>query len=67
MKDSKEGGHEIIHVQKCGGVPKYPSKYVFDMERPESMTDEEIIASKERVCNFLSKNGINIFIDELEY
>lgn len=67
MADSKEDRREIIHVQKCGGVPKFPSNYVFDMERPESMTDEEIIASKERVCNFLSKNGINIFIDELKY
>jgi hypothetical protein len=67
MTNTEGSAPEIIHVQKCGGIPKYPAEYVFDMERPESITDEQIMASKKRVCDFLKEYGVDMSVDDLPY
>lgn len=67
VANGENGCNEIIHIQKCGGIPKCPAEYVFDMERPHTITDQEIIASKKRVCDFLKDYGIDISIDDLHY
>lgn len=45
--------HELIHVQKCKGIPMNPIEDSFNNFRLKNVTNDEIEASRKRVFKFL--------------
>ena len=45
-------------ASKCCGIPVYPAKYKFKMDDPVEFSEEENKARKERLTNFLKKQGL---------
>lgn len=43
------------YVSKCGGIPMYPEEFNVNMERPESVTDEDIKKWDESFERFMEK------------
>ena len=43
------------YISKCRGIPMYPAEFNIDVERPESVADEEIKKWDKSFDKFLKK------------
>ena len=48
------------YAYKCSGIPMSPIDYKFDMDKPESITDDQIRANEQKITRFLEKFGLTL-------
>jgi hypothetical protein len=56
--------NDVFHVEKCGGVPMYPTEHSMFKKRIKGQSSEYIKSREKRVVVFLNRHGFDLDVDE---